>query len=266
MALTLVRRIKYMYRYCLRILFLFIAVNATSQNSEVQHSAFQGGETLQYLVHYGIINGGYAMLKLSDFEIKGKKYFHAVASGYSIGIADKLFKVRDVYETFVDKETGLPIKAIRNISEGNYKLYDEVLFNRINNTIISSRKGKMPVSENTMDVLSAFYFARNNYFKNLKHGDTITIDTYFDDRVLTLQIRYKGTETIKSNFGKINCLKFSPVVEPGRIFDTPDDLTIWISNDNNFLPIRAQLDLIVGSVKVDLVKFSGLKYNFAVIR
>ncbi len=236
----------------------------SSQAPAEKFTAFKDGEYLQYLVYYGFINGGRAMLKVSDFEINGKKYFHAVASGYSVGIADKLFKVRDVYETFVDKETDLPIKAVRNISEDTYKYYDEVLYNRKENVVISKRKGKVAVPENTMDILSAFYYARNHCFKNIKQGDIITLETYFDDGLFTLQIRYKGTETIKTSLGKINCLKFSPVVEPGRIFDTQDDVTIWISNDNNFLPVRVQFDLFVGSIKADLVKYENLKHNFAI--
>ncbi|HOU98552.1 MAG TPA: DUF3108 domain-containing protein [Bacteroidales bacterium] len=246
---------------CLSLLF---SVQLLMAQESTKISAFKDGETLKYLVHYGFIDGGYAMLKLTDFEMNGKKYFHAVASGYSTGLADKLFKVRDVYETFVDKETDLPLKAIRNISEDTYKYYDEVLFNRKDNTIISKRKGKVSVPENTMDILSAVYYARNNNFKNIKQGDIITLDTYFDDGMFTLQIRFKGTETIKTEFGKVNCLKFSPVVEPGRIFDTQDDVTIWISNDHNYIPVRIQFDLFVGSVKADLVKFENLKYNFAV--
>jgi len=250
-----------MKNYSLWLVFIIYPLFFFSQN---KHEAFKDGETLKYLVHYGFIDGGYAMLKLTDFEMNGKKYFHAIASGYSTGLADKLFKVRDVYETFVDKETDLPVKAIRNISEDTYKYYDEVLFNRRDNTVISKRKGKVSVPENTMDILSAFYYARNHNFKNLKQGDIITLDTYFDDGMFILQIRYKGIETIKTNFGKVNCLKFSPVVEPGRIFDTQDDVTIWISNDNNFLPVRIQFDLLVGSIKADLVKYENLKYNFAV--
>ncbi len=239
-------------------------INAYPQTTTEKFSAFKDGEYLQYLVYYGFLNGGRVILKVSDFELNGKKYFHAIASGYSIGVADKLFKVRDVYETFVDKETELPIKAIRNISENTYKYYDEILFNRKDNLVISKRNGKVTVPERTMDILSAFYYARNNSFKNLKQGDVITLETYFDDGLFTLQIRYKGTETIKTGLGKINCLKFSPVVEPGRIFDTQDDVTIWISNDNNFLPVRIQFDLFVGSIKADLVKYENIKHNFAI--
>jgi hypothetical protein len=165
----------------------------------------------------------------------------------------------------MDAETGLPVKAIRDISEDKYTLHEEVMFNRKNNTINSDRKGIVSVPENTADILSALYIARREKFNNLKKGDSVKLLTWFDDDVYPLEIRYYGTETIKTKFGKINCLKFSPVVEPGRIFDSPDDVTIWISNDKNKIPIRIQFNLIVGSVKCDLVEYSNLKNNFAIL-
>jgi hypothetical protein len=201
---------------------------------------------------------------VEELEVGGKKIHHAKATGRSVGVAEKLFKVRDVYETFMDAETGLPVKAIRDISEDTYKYYDEVLFNRKENFVVTKRKGKVKVPEKTLDILSSFYYARRALFNNLKQGDVLTLDTYFDDGIFTLQIRYKGTETIKTKFGKVNCLKFSPVVEPGRIFDSEDDVTIWISNDKNYLPLRIQFDLMVGSLKCDLVDYQNIRNNFAV--
>lgn len=244
---------------------LIISILFTITKSQ-PHLAFKDNETLEYLAYYGFIDGGYATLKVKEYEVNGKKYFYAIASGYSIGIADKLFKVRDAYETYVSQENWLPIKAIRNIAEGSYRYYDEVIFDRTYNRVFTKRKGIVEVPENTMDILSAFYYARNFYFKNIKKGDIITIQTYFDDGLFLLQVRCKGFETIKTKLGKINCILLSPVVEPGRIFDTQDDVKIWISNDGNFIPIRVQFDLLVGSIKCDLVKYENLKYKLNVVK
>ncbi|PIP54982.1 MAG: hypothetical protein COX07_02415 [Bacteroidetes bacterium CG23_combo_of_CG06-09_8_20_14_all_32_9] len=251
-----------------RILIIFIFplpvfLSAQVKDEIIPNNTYKPGEQLKYLVHFGFIDGGVAGLFVEELDVNGKKIHHAKATGKSVGITDKLFKVRDVYETFIDAGTGLPVKAIRDISEDTYKYYDEVLFNRKENFVITKRKGKVRVPENTIDILSAFYYARRAMFSNLKQGDILKIDTYFDDGIFTLEIRYKGTQTIKTKLGKINCLIFSPVVEPGRIFDTENDVTIWISNDNNFLPIRIQFDLMVGSLKCDLVEYENLKNNFA---
>lgn len=244
---------------------LFFGFHLFSQDKAgiIPNNCYISGEQLKYLVHFGFIDGGVGSLVVEEIDLNGRKIHHARAIGKSVGVADKLFKVRDIYETFMDANTGLPVKAIRDISEDTYKFYDEVLYNRKDNFIVSKRKGKVSVPDKTLDILSAFYYARRTSFSDLKKEDIITLDTWFDDGIFTLQIRYKGTETIKTKFGKVNCHKFSPVVEPGRIFDTENDVTIWISNDNNLLPVRIQFDLIVGSLKCDLIEYKNLKNNFA---
>lgn len=255
--------LKYIF---LLTIVLPLSLFAQVKNEEIPNTAYKPGEQLKYLVHFGFIDGGVASLSLEELQVGDKTIHHAKAIGKSVGITDKLFKVRDVYETFIDANNGLPVKAIRDISEDTYKYYDEVLFNRKENFVITKRNGKVKVPNNTIDVLSAFYYARRAMFNNLTKGDVITMGTYFDDDMFTLEIRYKGTETIKTKLGKINCLKFSPVVEPGRIFDTEDDVTVWISNDKNFLPIRIQFDLTVGNLKCDLIEYQNIKNNFAIIK
>jgi hypothetical protein len=49
-------------------------------------------------------------------------------------------------------------------------------------------------------------------------------------------------------------------VEPGRMFDSEDDMTIWLSADKNIIPIKVRFDLLVGSLRMDLEEFSNLKY------
>lgn len=248
------------------LVFILIALLSANVFAQViPNEAYKSGETLKYVVSFGFLNAGRATLVVKEKEQNGKKYHYAIATGQSSGVVNSLYKVIDTYESIMDAETGLPIKATRNISEDKYKLIDEVYYDRKNSSIKSERKGVNVVPENTADILSALYIARRAKFYDLKKGDVVKINTWFDDGVYPLEIRYYGTETIKTKFGKINCLKFSPVVEPGRIFDSPDDVSIWVSNDKNRIPIRIQFDLIVGSVKCDLTEYTNLKNNFAIL-
>jgi len=255
----------------LKIILLIILANILFIKSKdaidpIPNYAFKSGENLKYLAHYGMIEGGEALLSVYEKEINNRKVFHAVATAKSLGIVDKLFKVKDTYESYMDTKTGLPVKAIRNIKEDTYTFYDEVIFNHEENKITSKRKGEQTVPDNILDMVSAFYYARRVLFKNAEPGDIIELKTYFDDNVYPLKVRYKGAEIIKTKIGRVYCMKFCPVVEPGRIFDTENDMSIWISKDNNFVPIRIQMDLMVGSVKCDLVQYSGLKNNLAIIK
>jgi len=225
-------------------------------------SAFDSGESLKYMAHFGLINAGTAALIVKDSVYLGKKVYHAKAYAHTIGLADRLYKVRDVYESLFDTITGLPYFSIRNIKEGGYKYYNEVQFFHSNKKLISQRSGEKSVPENILDMLSAFYYMRNAMFDKVKKvGDSVILDTYFADELFPLKMRYVGDEKVKTKLGKFNAMKFSPVVEPGRIFDSEDDVTIWISKDKNYIPLQIRIDLIIGSVKCDLIEYKGLKHN-----
>jgi len=78
------------------------------------------------------------------------------------------------------------------------------------------------------------------------------------------KLKYLGKEIVNSKFGKINCLKFRPVVQSGRVFKEQESVTLWVSDDKNKLPIRIQADILVGSIKADLENFKNLKHPFEI--
>jgi len=67
-----------------------------------------------------------------------------------------------------------------------------------------------------------------------------------------------GKEVIKTKFGKVKSLKFRPLVQKGRVFKEQESLTIWISDDQNKIPLRIKATLKVGSLRADLTRFKGL--------
>ncbi len=241
------------------LLFLPVLFLNAQLNDEIPNDSFKDGENLKYQVHFGWLVGGTASLNVREMDFRGKKIYYAKAKAKSIGLTDKIYTVRDTYSSFIDAKTGKPIKSIRDIRENDYRYYNEVYFNHNNNKVKSTKSGEHKVPNDMFDVLSAFYYARRTLFDNLKEGDVIILNTFFEDEVFPLKIRYKGIESISSPVGKIKCLKFNPIVEPGRIFDSEDDMKIWVSNDKNHVPIRVQFDLIVGSLKCDLIEYNGLK-------
>jgi hypothetical protein len=154
---------------------------------------------------------------------------------------------------------------VRNIREGNYRYYGEDLFNHNDNTVISSKKGLQKVPDNILDMISAFFYIRRIDFSKFKIGDTVAIDTYFSDELFPFYIIFKGREEIETSAGKFKCLKFLPIVEPGRVFKENDDMLFWLSDDNNKIPVKIKFDMVVGSFKCELVSFKNLKYEPASI-
>ncbi len=222
------------------------------------NNAFIAGENLTYQIKYGFITAGTTYLALKEVMYQNKLVFHSFTVAQTSGLADKIYGVKDIYESWFDKETNLPYKQARNISEGRYKKYNEVTYNRKDNTVHSKLSGIHPVPEKILDLSSSLYYIRRVDFSNIKEGEVIFVNMYFSDEVFPFRFVYKGKETVRTKFGKINCFKISPVVEVGRMFKRADDLTIWLSDDNNRIPVSIQMDIrIVGIVNLKLIKYEN---------
>ena len=63
---------------------------------------------------------------------------------------------------------------------------------------------------------------------------------------------------------QILCHKIKPYVQSGRVFKKDESLTMWISADNNRIPMKIKADLIVGSIRIDLEAFSNLNHPFEI--
>ena len=220
--------------------------------------AFNAGESLIYQIRYGFIVGGITTFTISDEVYDGNPVFHARAIGETTGMANTLYGVRDVYESWFDKQTNLPYKQIRDIKEGHYTRYNEVTYDRKNNTVNSKLSGVHNVPEKILDLTSTFYYLRRIDFSKLNEGEVIFVNMYFADEIFPFRLRYKGKEIIKTKFGKISCIKICPVVAVGRMFKAQDDLTIWFSDDENHLPVLVKMDIsVVGSVLLKLIKYEN---------
>lgn len=232
--------------------------------------AFDVGEWFKFNVHYGFVNAGYATLTVKEDVRAGKKVFHAIGQGYTTGITKVFFKVEDNYESFFDKETGHPYQYVRKINEGGYKKHEVGFFNDDNNTInVKDYKNKTDKSYNTpehvQDILSTFYYLRNYpTIDKLKVGEAVEIQMFFDGEVTKFRLKYLGNQDLDTKFGTIPCMIFRPYVQAGRVFKEQESLTVWISNDDNKIPVSIKASLAIGSLKADLEAFKGLKYPFMI--
>jgi hypothetical protein len=88
---------------------------------------------------------------------------------------------------------------------------------------------------------------------------------YDDDGVFDFKLKYLGKEVLNTKFGKVECHKFRPLVQSGRVFKEEESLSLWVSNDDNKIPIRIKADLAVGAIKADLEGYNGLRHQFKII-
>ncbi|MFZ2286250.1 MAG: DUF3108 domain-containing protein [Bacteroidales bacterium] len=231
-----------------------------------QKQPYMPGERVTFQIRYGLVGSGQVLLEMKEALYKGQLVWHAVISGQTTGFADKLYKVRDIYESYIDPATDLPVFSIRNISEGRYHKYNEVGFDqeaRPDSTLVfSDLTGKHTGPKGLLDIVSCFYWFRKYYLSTtdtLVAGETYQMMTWFADELYPIVLRYKGTEVIRTREGKLKCHRFHPVTEVGRVFETEEDMVMWFTTDENFLPVKLRFDIFVGSFHVDMTSYEGLK-------
>lgn len=249
-----------------------IEIAKTTKIHKEKMSAFKAGEWLKFRLHYGFLNASYATLQVKSDKIDGVPVYHVIGHGETSGFASIFFKVDDTYESYFDKKDGKPYKFIRKVNEGGYTKDIEINFDhREEKAILNDKKNKkkksIELQDSVQDLISAFYYLRNNYdADSLEVGKSIEMKMlYDDDGIFNFKLKYLGEEILKTKYGKVKCHMFRPYVQSGRIFKEQESLSLWVSADENKIPVRISADLTVGSIKADLDGYNGLKHQFKII-
>ena len=253
------------------LLLIFWPIFITQHSFAQEKSAFKGGEWFKFEMSYsGFLTAGDATLEVKESTYKGKPVYHVIGEGRTSGLISWFFKVKDHYESYFDKKTGLPYKSVRQIDEGGHTKDLETEFDQYNNKAhVYNRKHNTretyATEKEVQDMVSAFYYLRNNYdTQNIKEGDIVSLNMFFDEENFQFRLKFLGRETIRTKFGKVKTLIFRPYVMAGRVFKEQESLTLWVSADENKIPLKIKADLAVGSLRANLDAFKGLKHPFPI--
>ena len=253
-----------------KVLLILITLCTTQVSLAQQESAFGDGEWFKFRMSYsGFLKAGNATLTVKDTKLDDKEVYHVVGKGWTTGMIKWFFKVKDDYQSYFDIETGKPYLFKRKINEGGYKKNRHITFDQENNTayvqdFIKKKESTISVT-GPQDMISTFYFLRSYNTKGMKKGEEIKVNMFFDNKSYPFRLRFLGNETLKTKFGKIKTQKFRPLVQSGRVFKAKESVTVWITADDNKIPIKMKASLAVGSLRADLEAYKGLANPFEVI-
>ena len=257
-----------MRRLLLLIMVAFLSLNGIAQELPfVKDPVFQAGEVLKYKLKYGFITAAEGTLKVqeSDLKFDGKPTFKLLVDGETSGTFDVFYKIRDHYDSYIDKDNLKPYFYQENIREGGYRRQDKARFHQEDKKVVASKGTFATPTAQTFDLVSAYYFARSLDISKMKSGDFVKLNYFLGDEISQLEIQFVGREVVKTKLGKIRCLKFSPSIKPGRIFRKDSRLYLWITDDGNRVPVKAQVEIIVGAVTMEIKSADGLKYPLAIV-
>lgn len=246
----------------------------------VEIKAFSAGEKVTYQAYYNWgfvwIHAGDVQFSVNQKQYVGKQVYQFETTGNSVKKYDWMYKVRDKFQSYVDMETFNTLWAERNTSEGSYKAYESYNFStsakKIYSVVKTSDKpftrDTIKIKTCTFDVLSAVYYCRTINFEKYKPNEKIPVNIVLDGKTYSLYLRYLGKETIKSRddnknaeVKKYRCIKFSAMLVEGTIFKGGEDMFIWVTDDNNRIPVLVEAKILIGSVKAYVNTMEGIKYD-----
>lgn len=264
-----------------KFLFLFIAIflwslPASAQKikevdlCQIDNHSFSAGEKLRFRIYY---NWKFVWVPAGEVEFSinehdEEQYFVEVI-GKSYPAYESFFKVDDYYSSRIDKSNLLPNYFLRDVEEGPYNRYDSILFDQ-QNLHIESHWGKQPEDAErfefeaescVQDMVSILYFVRNLDYTQLDNKTIVPVKIFFDKEFYPLKMEVNKREKKKiKGMGKFKTIKLIPEAVDGHVFDEDTKMDVWISDDQNKIPLLIESPLTIGSAKAVLIKHEGLRY------
>jgi len=248
-------------RLFLLIAFISFSILGFSQSN----LPYNVGEYAEYKISFGAINVGYAELEVKEIiSVNNKPSFHIIGKGRTAPFFDWVFKVRDVYETFIDTSTLLPLVFNREVREGGHSINQHYSFNHNNDNVVT-QDSTFNIPIHTQDMLSAFFYARTFKKDSVLNGGSFYVPIFMDNENYLLEIKYLKNEFIKTKWGEVDCMVFKPKMQEGRIFENGEEMKIWITDDKNHLLLRVETKIWAGLIKAVLHEYKQLKYPLSII-
>ncbi|NOZ47787.1 MAG: DUF3108 domain-containing protein [Chlorobi bacterium] len=256
------------------VFILFLSSKIFSQ-CYTTNTAFQFGENISYEVYYnwGFIwlNAGNVYFRVDKAQNQNNVLYHFNSAGNTYKEYDWFFKVRDRYETYVDSAEFKPLQFFRSTSEGGYAVNNKYFFNYSENHIFTiTENSDKPLSYDTLnlpkctfDVLTTIYYARNIDYSQYEINDKIPLSIIIDNELFDLYIKYLGKEnyTLRDGITTYRCIKFKPLLVEGTIFSGGENMTVWVTDDKNKIPVMVEAKILIGSIKAIVINMEGLRHE-----
>lgn len=281
---------------CIRVILLLLCASvvlqpASSQEKSVsgetycipvrtveeEELAFQAGEKLTFTMHYewGAVNSdvGTGTVVLDTMRYNGVKAFHCSVYGKTTRLFDLFFKVREDFDSWFACDGLKPLKFTRDTHEGHYIAKNTYIYDwnavepHIDADVYSSSSGQrnleLPLTSCTYDLPSLFFLARNMDIDNIVPGKKYPMTFAIDDDVYNVYFILYGRETIKvKGLGTVKTIKFAARLLAGEVFTGEEDMMIWVTDDDNRIPVCFEAPILVGTASGRLKSYSGLKHPF----
>lgn len=256
-------------KYIIPIIALFSVMNLQAQN------AFTAGEDLVFTASYNMTGllTDIAQVRMQTKEVKTSKstLLHLKCTARTFSKWDSFFKVRDLYESYVNPNSLTPYLYKRDINEGNYYKFIKYAFNHKVKSVKSQQKKRrkdgsiweenkaLNIKNDTKDLVTTIYHLRNLDIHKATPGDSESFPVIFDHTEHYVKVTYLAKETVRTALGSKECYKLAISINDNDLLKGDNKNLLWLTADDNKIPVLAKFKIAVGSGELKIKSATGLK-------
>ena len=251
-----------------KVLFAIVSLLILCSFVPSKEATIPSGEKLVFAGSYNMsgLMTQLAQVTMSTEMVTTSKnsYLHLNCELSTFSKWDSFFKIRDIYEAYVNPTTLKPSLYKRSIDEGGYIKKEKYAFKGTSVTsTVKKRKGPettktFTIGSSTQDFISLLYKVRAIDFSKFKAGQSQSFMIVFDEKQIPVTLKYMGTETVKAgNLGDKLCYKLSIGAKTDALKGKDKNL-IWLTADSKKVPALMKFSIPVGTGQLVLTSASGI--------
>lgn len=250
---------------------------ASQAQCKIQNKYFQAGEDMTYDLYfkYGLIHtkAGTSTLKTVSERYNNTDALKMTLTAKSTGTIRKVFSLNDTLSCYMSKDL-VPLAYIKNAEEGGDYTQERVTYTYNGQGVsvrsIRHKNGNFKfdqtlTSKNCIyDMMSVVYYARTLNYDEMKKGDKATVDFISGKKKVNMIVEHRGLETIEANDKKkYQCIKLVLSIKDDAFENPKESMSVYITNDNNRMPVRLDSKLNIGTTRAILKSYKGNRYPVA---
>jgi len=255
------RGMKHVFLRCAAWMVVMAGIAVPVAGSAGESFPFFPGEKMQYRVRWNFITAGTGVMEVLPMtEVKGEKAYHFILTAQTNSFIDIFYKVRDRYDSYADATMSRSL-MYRRLNEGKDRRNVMVFFDWPGGTVWYSNMGEarapVPVLPGSFDPLSVYYAFR---MMDFKEGDSIEMPVTDGKKSVMGRATVVGREPVDIDGTVYDTYRIEPELKHfGGVFkkSTDNKLAIWITADERKIPVKMEVEVVIGSVVFECISYEG---------
>jgi len=230
---------------------------------------FPLGEQITFKISYGWFALGEATMSLADsLIVRGDQtFYHSYIDARTIGLFSWLGGVQNEYWGYVNTSNYKTIVSEKHLDErkGKFDQWNTFDYDKMQTYVkmmdytkeYPKKEVTVDLNDKSYDLHGTYMYLRSKLWSGFKPGESILLNTYWEDKLYDFGMEYGGKEKIKFDGQRVEVHKFYGLFPISRTFPKEKAVVVWVlEKDGMGIPLVIEADMKIGKVRCELKEYS----------